>query len=438
MMMPVALPRTPRHIGAAILLAVLGSATFAETSFPTTDYLTGSWGGLRDRWNDAGFAFNLNYTAEPMFNIVGGEVLGGTYADNIALDFFMDLEQVLGVPKTSLLVKLSQRDGESVSSRFVAPSEGGNTFTVQELYGGQNFKLANVQFNTRLLDDRLNLAYGRLIANDDFLRSDLYCQFVNNSFCGSPKAVFLQNPFTFTAYPLATWGARARYDTPSRVWTLQAAIYDGDPELKDGNPASKSHNLHGLSWGLGNNGVTLAGEVHYHVNRDSDQALPGVYKIGGFYLTGDYQDLSALDDATVQGNGMLWLLADQMLYRVSPGSAQGLSAFGALVFSLTDEANQMSSYFNIGLVYEGLFKARPRDRTGLGITTGWYSDAWNDGLVLAGLPERSYEAAIELNHLFALPYGIVIQPDIQYIIRPGGTGDIDNAFLVGARVSINF
>jgi porin len=432
---------TMRILTAAFFgIAAVGSSLSAATEFPTSEYLTGSWGGARDRWNDAGFAFNLNYTAEPMFNIDGGEILGGTYADNIALDVLMDLERLVGIPSTSLLVKVSKRDGDSVSSRFVAPSEGGNTFTVQELYGGQNVKVANVQFITRLLDDRLDLAYGRLIANDDFLRSDLYCQFVNNSFCGSPKPVFLQNPFTFTAYPLATWGARVRYDTPLRVWTFQAAIYDGDPELKDGDPTSRSHNEHGLTWGLGNNGATLAGEIHYHLNRDADQALPGVYKIGGFYLTGDYQDFSRLSDptATVTGNGMLWLLADQMLYRVSPGSARGLSAFGALVFSLTDEANQMSRYFNVGLIYEGLFDGRPQDRTGLGITTGWYSDAYDDGLVAAGLPSKTYEAAIELNHGFVLPRGILIQPDIQYIIRPAGTGEIDNAFLIGARVSIDF
>jgi len=423
---------------ALFLLAVLVTAPAAASDFPTSDYLTGSWNGLRDRWSEAGFVFKLNYTAEPMFNVDGGEVLGGTYAHNIGLDFVMDLERLVGLPSTSLLVKLSKRDGDSVSADFVAPSEGGNTFTVQELYGGQVFKVANVQFNTKLVDDRLDLAYGRLVANDDFLRSDLYCQFVNNAFCGSPKPVCLQDPFTFTAYPTATWGGRLRYDTPSRAWTLQAAIYDGDPELKGGDPLSTSHNEHGLSWGLGNNGVTLAAEVHYHVNRDADTALPGVYKLGGFYLTGDYRDLSSVDDDTVSGNGMLWLLADQMLYRAAPGSPRGLSAFGALVFSLTDEANQMSSYFNAGLVYEGLFAARPRDRTGLAVSTGWYSDAWNDGLKAAGSPEKDYEAAIELNHGFVLGRGILIQPDIQYIIRPAGTGDIDNAFLVGARVSVDF
>jgi hypothetical protein len=33
----------------------------------------------------------------------------------------------------------------------------------QEAYGGQTVQLVNVQFNTRFLDDRLGLAYGRLV-----------------------------------------------------------------------------------------------------------------------------------------------------------------------------------------------------------------------------------------------------------------------------------
>lgn len=422
------------------------------TAFPTSRFLTGDWGGARDRWQQQGVSFNLNYTTESMANVAGGQIRGGTYADNIALDFTFDLQRLLGIPNTTLLVKASKRDGTSVSSRFVAPSLGGNTFTVQELYGGQNVKLVNVQFTTKLLDDRLNLAYGRLVANDDFLSTPLNCQFVNNSFCGSPIAIFLQNPFTFTAYPLATWGVRARYDTRSRVWTLQAAVYDGDPELKSGNPSSLSHNRHGTSWGIGDNGATLAGEVQYHVNRDASQALPGTYKVGGYYLTGRYLDLSrdlgryqALSrelgetiSPTVTGDGMLWLQADQMLYRESPGSNRGLTGFGALVFSLTEKANKMSQYFNAGLVYQGLFSGRPLDKTALGVTTGWYSRAYNQGLRAAGDPTRSQETVIELNHLFALGRGIGVQPDLQYIIRPTGTGIVSNALAIGARLSVTF
>jgi porin len=414
------------------------SAPAAATAFPTRDYLTGNWKGVRDRLQNSGVRVGLNYTTETMFNVAGGEKRGGTYADNIGLEFRFDLAKLTGIPHTTFLVKMSQRDGDSVSSRFIAPSQGGNTFPVQELYGGQTFKLVNVQFTTRLADDLLDLAYGRLVANDDFLRSDLYCQFLNNSFCGSPKPVFLQNPFTFTAYPLATWGARAALDTPSRNWTFQAALYDGDPEGRRGDPAGENQNLHGTWWGFGNNGVTMAGELRYHVHRGSVSALPGVYKIGGFYMTGRFQDLSRTGNVTTTGDAMIWLLADQMLYRESPGERRGLSAFGALVLSLTDKTNPMTSYFNAGLVYEGLFRIRPRDRTGLGVTAGWFGSEYKTGLAAAGLETKSHEAVIELNHLFLVGRGIGIQPDIQYIIRPAGTGSISNALAVGAKVSVDF
>lgn len=431
--------RTFRLPTAPVLGLLLWTAPAAPAAEPPArDTLTGSWGGERDRWKDAGVTVSLNYTTETLGNVSGGEKSGWAYADNIAFGLGLDLQKLAGLGGTSLLVKLSQRDGLSASGRFVAPSEGGNVFTVQELYGGQTLKLANVQLTTLLVDGRLDLAYGRLIANDDFLRSDLYCQFVNNSFCGSPKPVFLQDPFTFTAYPLATWGARLKYDLPGTAWTFQAAIYDGDPEGKGGDPSSQGRNPHGTWWGFGSNGVTLAGEIQHHLNRGSDTAPTGVYKLGGFYLTGQYRDLGQAGNVTAAGDGMVWLLADQRLTRVAPGSPRGLSAFGAVTLSLTDRANVMSTYLNLGLVYEGLFEARPRDRTGLAVTAGWFGSASNDGRVAAGLATRTHEAVVELNHLFRLGWGIGFQPDLQWVLRPAGTGLIADALAVGAKVSVEF
>jgi porin len=426
----------PRVLGLLPLCCCLSAAAAGE--YPTSDYLFGSWGGAREALHDRGLDLQLHYTTEPMANLSGGEIEGGTYLHNIGLDFLFDLERIAGLGGTTFLVKLSKRDGDSVSADFVAPSEGGNTFTVQELYGGQVFKLANVQLNTRLLEDRLDIALGRIIANDDFLRSPLYCQFVNNSFCGSPKPVFLQNPFTFSAYPTAQWGLRGRLDSSDRRWTLQAAVYDGDPELKGGDPAAKNHNVHGDSWAFGDNGVVLAGEVHYHLNRDADSALPGTYKVGGYWMNGDFQDISLTDSGTVEGNAMIWALADQMLYRERQGDDQGLSAFGTYVYSLEDKVNQMDNYFGLGLVYKGLLPGRPRDTSGLALSKGWFSEALKQSRRADGLAVKHDEAVVELNHRFELGRGISIQPDLQYVINPAGTKQIEDAFLIGAKVSIQF
>ena len=409
----------------------------AETAFPVHDYGTGNWGGVRDSWKEKGFQFVLTYTTEPAANISGGEKTGSTYIHNFDFDFKFDLDKLFDIPRTTFMVKVSQRSGNSLSAEKIAPSEGGNQFTVQEAYGPtQNLRLINVQFDTTFLDKRLDLAYGRIVANDDFLRSPLYCQFINNSFCGSPQAVFLQNPFAFSAYPTAAWGTRARYNTTSRKWTFQAAVYDADPNLTDGDPSNTGNNDHGADLSFGGNGVTLAGEVQYHVNRGSKTTLPGVYKIGGYYMNGDYQDIGKTDNSTVDGNAMVWLLADQALYREAPGSNQGMAIFGALIFSLEDSVNTLDNYFNVGLLYRGLFNARPEDITGLGITAGWFSDEINKARLAEGKVVKDYEAVIELNHQFKFSRGISFAPNIQYVIQPAGVDQIPNAVVLGFRLNV--
>ncbi|WP_462319919.1 carbohydrate porin [Halochromatium sp.] len=425
--------------GATLLTMASPAVASALTSgFPSNSYLTGNWNGLRDRWQQDGFTFYLNYTSEPMWNVSGGERRGGTYTQNLGLDLHLDLAQLSSIPATTLLIKLAKRDGDSVSAEYVAPSEGGNILPAQQIYGGQTWHLVNVQLNTRLLDDRLDLAYGRIVANDDFLRSPLYCQFLNNAICGSPKAVFFENPFAFSAYPSAQWGLRARYDTPDQRWTLQAAVYDADINLQDGNPAATPHNEHGDSWGFGDNGVVLAGELHYHHLRESQTGLPGTYKLGGFWMNGDYQDLSSTDDATVSGNAMLWLLADQRLYRAEPGSERGLSALGAWVISLEDKVNFLDQQVSVGLVYQGLIPGRDQDSAGLLFTKGWVTDQRNQARRASGLPTQHAESVLELNYKIALGRGITLQPDMQYIIDPAGTGEIDDALLIGAQITIDF
>ena len=53
-------------------------------TFPSSDYLTGSWNGLRGRWKTDGVSFYPNYTAEPMWNISGGERRGAVSYDRRA------------------------------------------------------------------------------------------------------------------------------------------------------------------------------------------------------------------------------------------------------------------------------------------------------------------------------------------------------------------
>jgi porin len=52
---------------------------------------------------------------------------------------------------------------------------------------------------------------------------------------------------------------------------------------------------------------------------------------------------------------------------------------------------------------------------------------------------QDYETVIELTYRLDFRKGAVfIQPDLQYIIHPGGTGRLNNALVLGAQLGINF
>ena len=124
-----------------------------------------------------------------------------------------------------------------------------------------------------------------LAATDDFLTSPLYCQFVSNAICGQPAAPFFNMPNGITAYPGATWGVRARYTFPFETYWM-VGVYDGDPE-------QESRNDHGTNFSFGDNGVLVLTEVGYTPQKGL-LGLPGHYKLGGYYHSGDFQNVAGM------------------------------------------------------------------------------------------------------------------------------------------------
>ena len=404
--------------------------------FDAKDYLTGTWGGLRNTLAEEGVEITGGYAMEYMGNPVGGRSQGNTYVHNVLLQLDLDLEKLIGLPKSAFRVMGSQRSGESLSQEHI-----GNAFSVQQLFGGgETYRLVEVQIYHRLLDDRLNLTYGRLSATDDFMTSPLYCQFVNNAFCGQPPAPFFNLPDGITAYPVATWGARARYE-PTPESYFQVGVYDGDPEHGGNNP-------HGANFALGDNGTLVLAEAGYRPNHGL-LGHPGAYKLGAYYHSGDFQDVATdvngnnrlvtgLSGKVHSGNSGYYMLVDQVLYREAPRSDQGLSGF--FVFTLAPEKsrNTLPYFYSIGLVYEGLIPSRPKDKTAFGVTTGWFSDAIRDAQRDAALERQSTETVIELNHQIQFTPYFYVRPDIQYVVNPNGLGSIDNALVLGFEAGGTF
>ena len=93
---------------------------------------------------------------------------------------------------------------------------------------------------------------------------------------------------------------------------------------------------------------------------------------------------------------------------------------------------------NSGIVYRGLVPTRDNDVTMLGFVYGNFSDDYADTVAVADAGSPSYEIAVEAGYRFQITKFAYVQPNVQWIINPGGTGNIPNALVLGAQMSVNF
>ncbi len=401
--------------------------------FEFANFLTGPWFGLRARLFDLGIDIRGDYVMESLGNPTGGLEQGFTYTHNLGLQLNLYLNKLVGWRGATFRVKFSQRSGVSLSNEKI-----GNNFSVQQIFGGQTHKLVNLHLMQSLWEDRVNLSIGRIVYNDEFQHSPLNCQFLNNAFCGNPIAVFRNVPGGVTAYPTATWGARVRVRPTQHTYTM-AAVYDGDPEREE--------NEHGADFAFADNGVFIAVEAGWVPSRGL-LGLPAAYKVGAWYHTGRFDDLvqdingdnalvTGLPPRQRRGNAGYYATLDQMLYREGEGG-QGLFLVASVTFGPDSDLNVLPFFYTAGLVYIGLLPGRPHDKLAIGAVTGWVRDRLRDAQREAGQDVQDAETVIEWNYHIQLTPFLYLRPDMQYVIKPNGFSEIDDAFVIGFEFGARF
>jgi porin len=273
--------------------------------------------------------------------------------------------------------------------------------------------------------------------------------FVNNAINGNPISVPLNVPaFSSQSYPVAQWGFRATV-RPVQEWYVMAGISNGDRTLS-------RNSTHGVDFSFRSDAdIFTIGEVGYVRNQQENASgLPGNYKFGGYYDAGPFSDLyhdkyghsyvtSGLPPRTEHNNYGFYLLIDQQIYReIDPKHNQGLTPFAGVTFAPAD-INTFPFFFLAGLIYNGPIPGRERDTAGLGIAYGEFSQdlqrsqRLEQKLYGSSIDVQHFEMILELTYQIELAPHLIVQPDAQYIIRPGGTGNIPDALVLGVQIAIN-
>ena len=425
------------------------------------DAATGDWWGTRN-WldKDKGVEFSSTYVTDLAGNPSGGLRQGFTYTDNIAFGTKLDLEKLIGWRGAVFTIAATDRNGTSLSQDYI-----GNQFTVQQVFGGQTIILTDLHLIQKFWDDKAELKAGRFSAGDDFASSPLYWLYMNNGIDGNPQALPVNA--SFSAYPWASWAARLRVD-PSPEWNAMVGLYQ---------VSNKTFNreLHGVNFSFeGNDGVMILGQIGWtpeffkrpvtraasnspssakttiapsdgRVTFGDDAAdsadaemrgLPGHYWFGGYYSSWSYPQFGTADTAA-NAYGFYWH-ADQMVFQEEPGSSQGLTLWTAFVLSPQENIAKLPFQWNCGVAYQGIVPQRDQDIAMFGLAYGNFSDDYgNAGNAYNGDPV-SYEMALEWGYRVQFSQFLYAQPNIQYIVQPGGTGSIPNAFVLGMQIGVTF
>ncbi len=419
--------------------------------------ITGDWGGARTRLSDAGIDISLNYIGEVQDNLSGGINRGALAEGRFELSVDADLETLADWPGATF-----HASGYNLHGRGVTGSKLSNLLGVSNIEATHTTRLFTLWLQQDLFDSALSVRAGQLAADDEFLLSPTAANFMNGTF-GWAAAISANLPSGGPAFPLATPGVRVQV-APSDSLAVLAAVFAGDPAGLGGQPA-QLRNHHGTTFSL-DGGAFFLGEAQYAINPGGDTGLPGVLKLGAWYHSGDFADqrfdtggLSLADPAS---NGTarnrrhdygIYGVADMMAWREAGSDDQGLNLFLRAGGTPADR-NLIDFYVDGGAGYKGLFAGRDDDVLGLAVAYAGISgdassldeDARRFNAIAS--PVRDFEAVLELTYIAQLKPYWTLQPDLQYVIHPGGnvanpkdasgTREIEDAFVIGLRTTLKF
>ncbi|HEX3860887.1 MAG TPA: carbohydrate porin [Stellaceae bacterium] len=414
--------------------------------------ILGDIGGLRPKLAAYGLTPALVETDEILGNVSGGVRRGMIFEGLTDISLALDLRPQLHW-RGNFFVRAYQIHGKGLSADNID-----NLNTISGNEATATTRLFELWYEQRV-SDWLRIRIGEQSAGAEFLLSTVAKSFVNGAF-GWPTLAAADLPAGGPNYPLATPGLRFRVDA-SDALTFFAGVFNGnsagpgpgDPQQRD--PSGTAFRV--------NDGAFAIYEFRYN---PGNLATNATYKFGGWYnserfadLRLDTNEMSLASPATSgvprqhTGNFSFYAIIDQPLFGGSVGD-HGWAMFGRIMGAPGDR-NLVDTYADGGLTYKNgdpNWFGQTGDTVGMAVA---YARIGGAARALAAdtasfgtqpYPHRTSETVFELTYQIGLIPGWQVQPDLQYVLNPGGgipnpqspPGRIRNAVIGGLRTTLNF
>ncbi|KQM41447.1 hypothetical protein ASE59_04095 [Sphingomonas sp. Leaf10] len=407
-----------RRIGwAAALASASIPAASAQVAAPSVERAPGNVELPTVERRDP-LVIQLAYTGDLLSAVAGGANRGSRWIHNVSGIATADLDQLAGVPRTTALVHGFYNNGGSFSGGVV-----GDAQVVSSIEAGMPlFRLLEAWVEHGGADGRWSAKLGLYDINSEFDALQTSLLLVNSAFgMGSDLGSSGRNgPSTFPSTGLALRG-QVRL---ARALTLRAAVADGVPN----DPAFPRRLNVGLSSG---DGALVIGEGD--VELGNLRVLAGAW---GYTARIDDRFDAGIAAATkrrVASNGV-YLRGEAQLVGDRDRGVRAFVRLGAA----SGRANIFDRFVSGGIVGHGLVPGRPADDSGIAIAWAGASGASRD-LAFARYGDTSEaETAIELTHRVAVTDWLGVQPHVQYVVDPGLDPTLDDALILGIRLTAAF
>ena len=368
------------------------------------------WSEFKHSLELHGIEFNAWLAMDWSKNFHGGLNTNGTGFNHILdVSVLVHLEALAGLKDTDVFIDFQNINGASVSEDDV-----GDFQFVSNIDVDGRTQIAELWLEKRLFDDQLRIKVGKVEANYEFAYVENGLEFAHSSPGFSPTILnFPSNPDPATSVNIFVY--------PNNFY-LGAGIYDGS--LQEGIPTGSR----GPKTLLDDpSDLFVVGETGVQWQNSETDRLPGRLALGVWHHTGDFQQF---DNSQESGTEGFYLLLDQSILErnISENDAHEIKLF--LQFGYADgDVSEADLHTGGGIALSGFIPQRNDDE--LGVMASYVHFSSEAEFV------DSYELALEAFYKLHINHYLVVKPDLQFIVNPGGEG-LKDALVGLLRIEVAF
>lgn len=364
---------------------------------------------LRERLQALGITLGANWQMEGFRNFRGGVRTDQTIAaSTLDLDLTFATDRLLHLPEGEFYIDLEDHAGRNPSDVLVGDLQ---VFDKQNTM--RYLQIFEFWYQQKFFRDVLRLKIGKIDANTEFSVITNGLPFINSSTQVSPTV------FVFPTTPDPMPGINLFFQPRDPFYASFGAFYSNS-SVHFGDLSGRPYEIQPTS-----NGAFLIGEAGLQWRSLPNLQHGGDLRLGMWGQTGTF---TRLGGSRQQGADGFYAILDQTVWKRESGGLNdhGLRMF--LEYGQTDPGvSAVFQHFGGGVTESGFLWDRPRDVWGISPQLARISSGLDT--------PHSYELAVETFYNFFLTPAVSLQPDLQYVINPGG--EYSDALVGTLRLKVN-